>query len=342
LRVKKGAMPRLARLDAPGVIHHIIIRGIERRKIFRDNRDRENFLERLGNLLEETKTGCYAWAFLHNHAHFLLRTGEIPLATLMRRLLTGYVVSFNRRHKRHGHLLQNRYKSIVCQEETYLQELVRYIHLNPLRAGVVPDLATLNRYPFCGHSALMGRRKRSWQDVDFVLHYFGKRVRNARREYLAYVEAGVAQGRRRDLVGGGLVRSLGGWAEAEKLRLKGQDHIKSDERILGDSDFVDSVLAQAEEHYMRQCALRRRGYDLQKVAERVAEIYGIKVGGIFGRGRQQQRVGARSLFCFWAVRELGNSLASLAMRLEMSPAGVGYAVQRGENIAQENGYKLIP
>ncbi len=335
-------MPRLARLDAPGVIHHIIIRGIERRKIFRDNRDRENFLERLGNLLEETKTGCYAWAFLQNHAHFLLRTGEVPLATLMRRLLTGYVVSFNRRHKRHGHLLQNRYKSIVCQEETYLQELVRYIHLNPLRAGVVPDLAALNSYPFCGHSALTGRRKRPWQHVDFVLHSFGKRVRNARREYLAYVEAGVAQGRRRDLVGGGLVRSLGGWAEAEKLRLKGQDHIKSDERILGDSDFVDSVLAQAEEHYMRQCALRRRGYDLQKVAERVAEIYGIKVGEIFGRGRQQQRVGARSLFCFWAVRDLGNSLVSLAMRLEMSPAGVGYAVQRGEAIAQENGYELIP
>lgn len=96
-------MPRLARLDAPGVIHHIIIRGIERRKIFRDNHDRENLLERLGKLLLETKTGCYAWAFLPNHAHFLLRRGEVPLATLMRRLLTGYVVSFNRRHKRQGH-----------------------------------------------------------------------------------------------------------------------------------------------------------------------------------------------------------------------------------------------
>jgi putative transposase len=108
-------MPRLARLAAPGFIHHIIIRGIERRKIFRDHRDsdRENFLERLGNLLEETKTGCYGWAFLQNHAHFLLRTGEVPLATLMRRLLTGYMVSFNRRHKRHGHLLRNWYKSVA-------------------------------------------------------------------------------------------------------------------------------------------------------------------------------------------------------------------------------------
>ncbi len=332
-------MPRLARLDAPGVFHHIIIRGIERRKIFRDNRDRENLLERLGKLLLETKTGCYAWAFLPNH--FLLRRGEVPLATLMRRLLTGYVVSFNRRHKRHGHLLQNRYKSIVCQEETYLQELVRYIHLNPLRAGVVPDLAALNSYPYCGHSALMGKRKRPWQNVDYVLHSFGKRVRRARKEYFLYVEAGVERGRRPDLIGGGLVRSLGGWAEAEKLKLRGQNHIKSDERILGDSDFVDSVLAQAEEPYTRQCALRRRGYDLEKIAERLAEIYGIKVGEVFARGRQQRRVSARSLFCFWAVREMGNSLASLAIRLGMSPAGVGYAVQRGEAIAHEKGYQLI-
>jgi len=241
----------------------------------------------------------------------------------------------------HGHLLQNRYKSIVCQEETYLQELVRYIHLNPLRAGVVPELVALNSYPYCGHSGLMGKRKRPWQNVNYVLRCFGKRVGGATKEYFLYIEAGVERGRRRDLVGGGLVRSLGGWAEAEKLRLRGQDHIKSDERILGDSDFVDSVLAQAEEPYTRQCALRRRGYDQEKIAERVAEIYGIKVGEVFARGRQQRRVSARSLFCFWAVREMGNSLASLAIRLGMSPAGIGYAVQRGEAIAQKNGYQLI-
>jgi hypothetical protein len=259
----------------------------------------------------------------------------------MRRLLTGNVVSFNHRYKRQGHLLQNRYKSIVCQEDAYLQELVRYIHLNPLRAGLVPNIVALNSYPYCGHSALMGRVERPWQDVDYVLHSFGKRVRDARKEYLAHIEAGVEQERRRDLVGGGLVRSLGGWAEVEKLRLRGQDHIKSDERILGDSDFVDAVLKGAEEHYARQCILRRRGYDLERVAKRAAQIYGIKVEEIFVRGRQRQRVGARSLFCFWAVRELGSSLACLAPRMEMSPAGVGYAVQRGEAIAQEKGYELI-
>jgi putative transposase len=133
-------MPRVARLDTPCLLHHVMIRGIERRKIFNDDHDRENFIERLSILLPEAKTRCYAWSFLSNHAHFLLRSGPAGIAALMRRLLTGYAVSYNRRHKRHGQLFQNRYKSIICQEDVYLQELVRYIHLNPLRANIVIDL----------------------------------------------------------------------------------------------------------------------------------------------------------------------------------------------------------
>ena len=116
-------MPRLARLDAPGVVHPVIIRGIERRKIFWDEEDREDFVEGLGDLLPESGTSCYAWALLINHAHFLLRTGQMRLPDVMRTLLTGYAVRFNRRHRRHGHLFQNRYKSIVCQEDVYFREL---------------------------------------------------------------------------------------------------------------------------------------------------------------------------------------------------------------------------
>ena len=92
-------MPRIARLDTPGLLHHVMIRGIERRKIFNDDKDRENFIERLSILLPETTTQCYAWSFLSNHAHFLLRSGPAGIAALMRRLLTGYAVSYNRRHK---------------------------------------------------------------------------------------------------------------------------------------------------------------------------------------------------------------------------------------------------
>jgi REP element-mobilizing transposase RayT len=154
-------MPRLARLDAPGALHHIIIRGIERRKIFRDNKDRDNFIDRLSDLLPATQTACYAWDFIPNHAHFLFRSsGEI--STLMRRLLTGYAIYFNRRHRRHGQLFQNRYKSIICQEDMYFRELVRYIHLNPLRAKNVSDIKELNKYPYSGYSVLMGRKKHEW------------------------------------------------------------------------------------------------------------------------------------------------------------------------------------
>lgn len=121
----------------PGPFYHIIIRGIERKAIFRDNKDRNNFLDRLGNILNQTSTPCYAWSLLTNHVHLLLRTGLVPIATVMRRLLTGYEQQFNRRHRRHGQLFQNRYKSILCEEDPYLLELVRYINLNPVSAKMV-------------------------------------------------------------------------------------------------------------------------------------------------------------------------------------------------------------
>jgi len=133
-------MARKSRIDAPGALHHIIARGIERSKIFRDDTDRNNFLDRLSGILKESSTLCFAWSLIPNHFHLLLRTGDVPIATVMRRLLTGYAVFHNRRHSRSGHLFQNRYKSILCQENTYLLDLVRYIHLNPIRAGIVKDI----------------------------------------------------------------------------------------------------------------------------------------------------------------------------------------------------------
>jgi REP element-mobilizing transposase RayT len=176
-------MPRKARIDAPGALHHIIIRGIERKRIFRDDGDRNDFLDRLGDILKDTATLCYAWALIPNHVHLLLRTGKVPIATVMRRLLTGYAVSFNRRHNRHGPLFQNRYKSILCQEEPYFLQLVRYIHLNPLRSGLVESYENLCVYRYSGHSAVVGKRKNDWQAVNDVLRYFVSGKGPARRRY---------------------------------------------------------------------------------------------------------------------------------------------------------------
>jgi REP element-mobilizing transposase RayT len=334
-------MPRLARLDAPGVLHHIIIRGIERRAIFKDEYDRENFVERLSTLVPETQSICYAWVLMSNHAHFLLRSGPGGVAQLMRRLLTGYVVSFNRRHRRHGQLFQNRYKSIICQEDVYFKELVRYIHLNPVRAKIVPDLGGLNKYPYCGHSALMGNQKRAWQETDYVLTVFRKTPAAARRSYAEYIKAGYGQGRRPELTGGGLIRSLGGWAAAKKLRLKGQDRLKGDERILGDSDFVTAILAEANEKLDRFYEIKSQGYTIEKVEKRVMEIFGVEKDVIYSKGSRRIQVDARSLLCYWAVRELGITATDLAKRLRMTQPAVSYAVIRGELIAKEKSYTLV-
>jgi len=317
-----------------------MIRGIERRKIFNDDKDRENFIERLSILLPETRTQCYAWSFLSNHAHFLLRSGPSGIAALMRRLLTGYAVSYNRRHKRHGQLFQNRYKSIICQEDAYLQELVRYIHLNPLRSKVVVDLKELDRYSYCGHSALIGKEKREWQDVEYISGFFGRSVGKARKGYVSYVKKGIPLGRRPELVGGGLIRSLGGWDEVKKMRLTGQDRIKSDQRILGEGDFVMDVLSESEEQFSRKYKLKSLGYDFEKVVDRVSILFQVEKDYITGRCRQKDRVRARDLLFYWTVVELGMPMVDLARKFDITPAAVSYAVQRGEKMTKERGYQL--
>jgi putative transposase len=333
-------MPRRARIDAPGALHHVIIRGIERGKIFRDDKDRDEFVRRAGLVFGGSSTACYAWALIPNHAHLLLRTGNEPIATSMRRLLTGYAVYFNRRNRRHGQLFQNRYKSILCQEDAYLLELVRYIHLNPLRAGLVNALEELSFYPYSGHSALMGKRRVPWQDIDYVLGYFGQSVGAARRGYRQYVEKGIELGARPDLVGGGLIRGLGGWSAAKQAR-RDQGRLKGDERILGDSAFVVKVLEAGDETLERKYHLRAQGYDMERVANRVAALFDLKRKDVLAPGKYPGIVVARSVFCYWAVRVLGMTATAVAKKLGMTQPGVSVAVQRGERIVNEWDLKLI-
>jgi REP element-mobilizing transposase RayT len=332
-------MPRKARIDAPGALHHIIVRGIEKRNIFLDDTDRNNFLNRLEKILLETNTACFAWALLPNHFHLLLRTGAYPLATVMRRLLTGHAMNFNRRHARVGKLFQNRYKSILCQEDSYLLELVRYIHLNPLRAGLIAEPTSLDTFAFCGHAVLMGKIKNDWQDHTYILRLFADQMFIARKKYKRFVLDGVLAGKRPELIGGGLLRSNGGWAAIKSLRRQNY-HLKSDERILGDSDFVENVLNAAEEQLERKYELRSKGYDLQNLSLRVSEILSIKPGEILKPGKQPERVKARSLLCFWAVRELGYTMAELALKLDLSQPAISTCVRRGEKIVEIEGYSI--
>ena len=321
-------MPRKARIDAPGALHHIVIRGIEQKPIFKDSQDYQNFIERLSNILSESSTPCFAWVLMTNHAHLLLRTGLTSISTVMRRLLTGYAQQFNRRHRRYGHLFQNRYKSFLCEEELYLLELVRYIHLNPIRAGMVEDLKALNSYSRSGHSVIMGRVKHDWQDTHYVLARFGDSVKEARKSYLRFVRKAINQGRRPDLVGGGLLRSIGGWSALKAIR-DTETRVISDERILGSSEFVETVLKSANEAYERKTVIQAKGINLDHLIGMVAGRLDMDVNLILSSSRQRTVALARSIICCLAVDQLMLSGTLVASRLNLTPSAVSKLVSRG-------------
>jgi len=186
----------------------------------------------------------------------------------------------------------------------------------------------------------MGKKQRAWSDTKYALSYFGRKVSEARKRYFSYVKEGLDQGRRPELVGGGLVRSLGGWSAVKKLRLKGQDRVKGDERILGDGEFVVTLLSEANEQLDRRYELKGLGYDLEKIGQRVSKLYGMDEEQIYSKGRRKVQVEARDLLCYWTVQELGMSCTDVAKRLGISQPGVGYAVSRGEKIAKKHNYQL--
>jgi hypothetical protein len=169
--------------------------------------------------------------------------------------------------------------------------LVRYIHLNPLRANIVKDLNHLDSYPFCGHGYVMGKLSKDWQDTNAVLRPFGSRVMSARRRYREFISQGIEQGKRSDLVGGGLIRSMGGWSEVKKLQ-KDQVPMKGDERILGDRAFVSQILSDAEANFEKRYYLKTMGMTLDRVAQRVANIVGIEVQDVWSAGKYRKIVQA--------------------------------------------------
>lgn len=324
-------MPRQARLDAPATLHHVMVRGIERGKVFRDRKDRERFLGRLGEVAAATQTSIYAWALLPNHAHLLARSGPRGLAPFMRRLLTGYAIEFNRRHHRYGHLFQNRYKSIVCEEDTHFRELVGYIHLNPLRANLVADVRALERYPWCGHAGVLGHAAQPWHDRRYVLAWFGRGEAGARRAYRRYVAEGVSRGRRPDLVGGGLIRSLGGWAEVRAMRRR-KARTLADERILGSTAFVERMIREADERFREQHLTGRRLDTAGEVIRRLCEREQVSATELRLGGRRRSVTRARTRLAVELVGRLGLSLAEAARHLGVSTSGISKALTKASNI----------
>ena len=320
-QVAEVRMPRGARLDAPGTLHHVIVRGIERGAIFQDDSDRGEFVRRIRELAKSTGTTFYAFAMMPNHVHLLLKSGPTGLSTFMRRLLSRYAQYYNRRHKRVGHLFQNRYKSIICEEEAYFSQLVAYIHLNHLRAGLVSTLDELASYCWCGHSVLMGKQVCDWLDRDYSLQFFGSSEGSAKNAYLKFLESEMKIDREQELTGGGLVRSHGGWSNVLSMRKQGLQEL-GDERILGSGEFVQSILDQADESFKLQVSVSERIELMRKEIESVCQKSGCSIEMLRSGGRRSPLPELRKEIARKFVGDLGVSLAETARQIGVTTSAV--------------------
>jgi len=324
-------MPRQPRLDAPGLLQHVIARGFQRSKIFMDRQDYEHFLVRLGKIVLAAQVRCYAWVLLPDHFHLLLRNGNVHLAKVMQSLMTGYAVTFNRRHKRNGHLFQTRYKSIICEDEPYFLELVRYIHLNPLKAGLVKSVSKLDGYPWSGHGELLGYRKNGWQEIDEVLGHFSSQKARARMDYRRFVEEGTDHEGNLDLEGGGWSRSRNFESENGPAKIQRSDEVY-DERVLGRTEFVNKVLDATRSTPV----VEKVKMPLPDLITRVSEWYKVEMEDLFLGRRTREVSGVRAVISYLAVHKMGYRFSEVGEFLKVHPANVARSLEKGKEICDGN------
>jgi REP element-mobilizing transposase RayT len=320
-------MPRKARLDVPGALHHIIVRGINKAPIFSDDQDKTRFLERLSDTITQGKCKVYAWVLMTNHLHLLFKSGKEGISAVMRKQLTWYAQYYNRRHTRTGHLFENRYKSILCDEDTYLLALIRYIHLNPIRAKIIQTMEELDRYRWTGHRAIIGKADHPWMDIDMVLSEFGSRRKKAIREYRQFVREGIGEGRNPALTGGGLIRSRGGWSQVMAMRGRSRRE-EHDERILGSGDFVHAVVKEAEDHQLRQIKHKRSGKTIQKIIDEECKDRQINPLELKAGGKRSSVSDTRAHIAYRCREELGASAAEIARHLGVNTSCIVRAIER--------------
>lgn len=186
-----GSMARPLRIELAGGLYHVTSRGDRREAIYRDDRDRADWHGVLGDVCTRFNWRCHAYCQMTNHYHVVVETPDANLSKGMRQLNGVYTQQFNRRHGLVGHLFQRRFKAILVERDTYLLELARYVILNPVRAGVVPDAAT---WPWSSYRAMVGLSSApTWLERDWVLGQFGRDRRQCQKRYAAFVAEGLGQ-----------------------------------------------------------------------------------------------------------------------------------------------------
>ena len=261
-------MARKPRIEYPGAFYHIMTRGNRKIKIFFDDEDRERFIETISRYKKKYDLVVYAYTLMDNHIHLLIERGSAPLSKAMQGMLQSYTQWHNRRYEKVGHLFQGRYKAILCDKDSYLLVLIRYIHLNPVRAGYV-DVP--EEYQWSSHRAYLGLSRSDIVDVDFALGQFAPKRGKAIRLYREFINEELAGGRREEF------------------------YCMRDQRILGDEAFYWKVIERIKQKPTRMAGVIN-DKALEDIVKEVNQRTGVGPDELSSRKRSLHIMRARSLF----------------------------------------------
>lgn len=290
-------MARPTRIDFPGALFHVITRGNQRRRIFRDAADYAKYEALLERYQHRFGFRLYAYVLMPNHVHLLLETGRVPLAKAMQGLQQSYTAYFNRRYRLVGHCFQGRYKAILCDRDAYLLTLVRYLHLNPLRAGLVQRLG---RWRYSSHGAYLESSHPGWVSVEPVLSQFGRSRAQARTAYQRFMAEGVDEGHRDDL------------------------YEAIEQRYLGDEAFIEATDRKAKIQPDRP----RLRLTLEDCLRVTCQVMGVRPAAIPTRDRGRNLTTARTIVAYMGKELAGITYTETGRALRRAPVTLSIQVQR--------------
>lgn len=295
-------MPRKPRLHVPGGVYHVILRGNGAQDIFFDPADRRYFYGLLKEGTQRFGYRIHAFCLMSNHVHLVLQVGETPLARPMQNLSFRYARRINWRTQRSGHLFQGRYKALLVDADSYLLELVRYVHLNPVRAGLVRQAED---HPWSSHRCYLARERLPWLTTDWVLEQFGRRVAEARSGFKSFV------------------------ADDAKSGPHGEFHLgEGDSRVLGDDHFLARTLEAK--------AVEGPAPELDAIIGQVCARYGIESDELAARSRRHALSLARGVVGYMARETAAATIGDIARRFDRDPTTMSHAVRRVEDRAAQD------
>ncbi len=293
-------MARKPRIHIPGGVYHVMLRGNAGQDIFFEDQDRYHLYLLIQEGVERFGHRIHGFCCMDNHLHLVVQVADEPLSRIMQNLGFRYTRWINDNYERSGHLFQGRYKALLVDADSYLLELIRYVHLNPVRAGLTEDPAA---YPWSGHRAYLGMEVLPWLETDWVLSQFDKQLSTARKHYASFVRDGVAEGYRPEFHQG----------------------LSEDSRILADDDFRSRVLGKDTPS--------RFDIDLQAIIRHVSNKMGISETDLRAPGRNRHAARARAVIGYLARRLETASLTDVASHFQRDLSTLSRQVAELEKLA---------